>query len=138
MIPAFEITDLDIERVRQGKELIGYQEITCHMVFDVKMSTFQRKARFVASGNTTDPPLESTYASVVSRESVWIALLMAALNDLDVCACDVTNAYLNADCAEKIWTVAGPEFGPEIQGKVLIIRKALYGLRSALEKAGGN
>ena len=128
--PAFEITDLDVEKVRRGEELIGFQEITCHMVFDIKMATFERKARLVA-GKTTEPPIGSTYASVVSRESVRIALLTAALNDLDICSCDVSNACLHADCAQRIWTVAGPEFGPEVRGKVLIVRKALYGLSSA-------
>ena len=40
--------------VRDGKvkELTGYQEIKCHMIFDVKMD-FTRKARFVARGDLT-------------------------------------------------------------------------------------
>ncbi|KAI2505828.1 Reverse transcriptase (RNA-dependent DNA polymerase) [Fragilaria crotonensis] len=45
-------------------------------------------------------------------------------------ACDIQNAYLTADCREKIWTVAGPEFGSEA-GTIFIVRKALYGLKSA-------
>jgi hypothetical protein len=36
-------------------DLIGYQEIKCHIVFDVKMD-FQRRARFVAGGHTTMAP----------------------------------------------------------------------------------
>jgi hypothetical protein len=46
-----------------------YQEIHCHMIFDIKMGDFRRKARFVAGGHTTDTPHKMTYASVVSRES---------------------------------------------------------------------
>ena len=42
-----------------------------------------------------------------------IALTMAALNGLDILACDIQNAYLTAKCREKIWTIAGPEFGSE-------------------------
>ena len=61
----------------------------------------------------TDPPASITYASVVSRDSVRIALTLAALNDLNVMTADLQNAYLNADCGEKIWTICGPEFGPE-------------------------
>jgi hypothetical protein len=45
-------------------------------------------------------------------------------------ACDIQNAYLTADCREKIWTVAGPEFGSEA-GTIFLVRKALYGLKSA-------
>ena len=60
-----------------------------------------------------DTPSFLTYASVVSRETVRIALTIAALHDLDVKAADVENAYLTAPTTEKVWTVCGPEFGPE-------------------------
>ena len=108
----------------------GYQEIECHMVFDVKMENFRRKMRYVAGGNTTETPKTLTYASVVSRETVRIALTIAALNALEVKGSDVENAYLTAPVAEKIWTTLGPEFGIHA-GKKALIKRALYGLRSA-------
>jgi len=37
---------------------------------------------------------------------------------------------LNAECREKIWTVAGPEFGSD-EGTVMLITRALYGLKSS-------
>jgi hypothetical protein len=37
----------------------------------------------------TDPPKSSTYTSVVSRDSMWIAFTIAALNDLDVMSLDI-------------------------------------------------
>ena len=43
---------------------------------------------------------------------------------------DIQNAYLTAPCAEKIWTVCGPEFGAN-KGKRAIIVRALYGFASA-------
>ena len=55
---------------------------------------------------------------------------MAALNDLDLLACDIKNAYLTADSREKVYVIAGPEFGSD-KGKVMIVRKALYGLKSS-------
>ena len=42
---------------------------------------------------------------------------------------DVGNAYLEALTREKLYNIAGPEFG-ELQGHVLIIYKALYGTRT--------
>jgi hypothetical protein len=109
----------------------GYQYIDCHMIFDIKMGeNFRRKARMVAGGHKTVTPAALTYSSVVSRDSVRIALTIAALNDLKVLACDIQNAYLTADCREKIWTRAGPEFGSNA-GKIMIIVKALYGLKSS-------
>ena len=80
------------------------------MIYDIKMD-FTRKARLVAEGCRTPDTVNSTYAGVVSRESVRIALTYAALNDLDVYAADVQNAHLQAPCSEKYFTVMGPEFG---------------------------
>ena len=57
-------------------------------------------------------------------------MTLAALNDLEVQASDVMNAYLTAPCDEKVWTILGPEFG-EDAGKKAIIVRALYGLASA-------
>ena len=75
------------------------------MIFDVKIGgNFRRKALLVAGGHTTETPATLTYSSVVSRDSVRIALTVAALNGLDVMACDIQNTYLTADCREKIWT----------------------------------
>ena len=82
---------------RNGKvfDLIGFQEISCHILFDIKMD-FTRKARFVAGGHMTEAPTSIAYSSVVSRDSVRIGFLIAALNDLDIMACDLETAYLNA------------------------------------------
>ena len=82
----FMRAECSLEEAKSGKALPGYQE--CHLVFDINMA-FMRKARFVAGGHITDPPASTTYTSVVSRETVRIALLLAALNDLDVCAADI-------------------------------------------------
>ena len=64
--------------------LPGFQEVKCHMIFDIKMGeNFRRKARMVAGGHTTEAPSSITYSSVVSRDSVRISLTIAALNNLD-------------------------------------------------------
>ncbi len=41
----------------------GYQKIPCHMIFDIKMVDFSRKAQLVAGGHVTDAPAAMTYAS---------------------------------------------------------------------------
>jgi hypothetical protein len=98
------------------------------MIFDVKWKTC--KARLVAGGHRTKAPATITYASVVSRETVCIALLMAALDDLEVKVGDVLNAYITAPITEKVWIVLGSEFGCDA-GKTTVIVRALYGLKSA-------
>ena len=120
---AFKILDGD------GDIPIGHLEIKCHMVFDVKMD-LTRKARLVAGGHKTEPSKESVYSSVVSRDSVRLAFLIAALNDLDVMSADIQNAYLNAPTKEALWCRCGLEFGPDA-GKPAKIVRALYGLRSS-------
>jgi hypothetical protein len=45
-------------------------------------------------------------------------------------ATDIGNAYLEAYKGEKVYIIAGPEFGDR-EGHILIIRKALFGLRSS-------
>ena len=113
---------------KEGDLPPGFQKIKCHFIFDIKMAeNFRRKARLVANGNETDAPATLTSLSVISRDSVRIALLIALLNELEVLACDsIQNAYLTADCREKIYF----KFGSE-EGSIMMIKKALYGLKSS-------
>ena len=108
----------------------GYECAPLHLIFDVKMD-FTRKARLVFGGHKTVDPEGSTYAGVVSRESVRIAFTYAALMGLDVMAADIQNAYLSAPCSQKYYTICGPEFGSELHGRVAIIVRALYGGKSS-------
>jgi len=85
----------------------------------------------VANGSKIKDPNVTTYAGVVSREIVWIALTYAALNGLDLIAADIQNAYLQAPISVKYWTSCGPEFRSEHQGKKAKIVRALYGTKSA-------
>ena len=48
----------------------------------------------------TETPVVLTYVCVVSRDSVHIAQTIATLNDLQVKASDVQNAFLMAPCEE--------------------------------------
>jgi hypothetical protein len=118
--------------ILEGDEMapVGHQETQCHGMFDVKMDGFARKHRMVAGGHMTEAPKPLTHASVVSRESVRITLTMAALNDLEVKAADIQNAYLTAPVSEKIWTRLGRESGSDAGKKATVVH-ALYGLKSA-------
>jgi hypothetical protein len=121
--PAFEFRDDDIMPP-------DFKKIDCHMVFDVKLDLV-RKARFVAGGHQTDPPKESVYSNVISRDSVRLAFLIAVLNDLEILSDNIQNAYLNAPTKERIYMIAGPEFGQGKEGRPVMIVRAPYGLRSS-------
>ena len=68
-----EMTDVKVEfeLLEDGENLpTGYNFVRCHMIFDVKMEEFCRKARLVAGGHMTETPANMTYASAVSCETV--------------------------------------------------------------------
>ena len=108
MMPVFEFSDTD--------EIPKFHKfINCHMVFDVKLGNLACKGWYVAGGHQPDPPNDTTYSSVISRDSIRIAFLAAALNDLDILAADV----LNAPTGKKVYTIAGLEFGASNVGSPL-------------------
>ncbi|MFN9978500.1 MAG: hypothetical protein ACK53Y_01230, partial [bacterium] len=102
MMCAFDVLEEGAHEPKMSKR------IPCHMIFDIKMD-FTRKACFVAGGHVTDPPSNLTYSSVVARDSIRLAFLIAALNDLEVLGGDIGNAYLQAPTKEKVHTICGPE-----------------------------
>ena len=54
--PAFEVWEKWKEDLP-----IGYQEIKCHIIFDIKLGgNFRRKARLVGGGDTTTAPASIT------------------------------------------------------------------------------
>ena len=108
---------------------VGFKEITCHLVFDLKLD-MTRKARYVAGGHLTQVPTHMTYSSVVSRETVRIGLLMAVLNGLELIAGDIQNAFLEAPTKEKIFFYAGDE-GRDDERRVVVVVQAIYGLKSS-------
>ena len=129
--PAFEVFEGREDNIPKD-----YQFMRCHMIFDVKFAENSwRKARLVAGGHMTDTPNPLTYSSVISLDSLRISLTIAALNDLNVMANDIQNADLTADCREKIWTHAGPEFGSE-SGSIMIVKKHYMALRVQAQHSG--
>jgi hypothetical protein len=71
------------------------------------------------------------YASIVSQNSMRIALTTASLDNLEVMASDVQNAYLKAPTKEKFYTMTGLEFGPDKEGHPVLSVSALCGLCSS-------
>jgi Reverse transcriptase (RNA-dependent DNA polymerase) len=107
------------------KTPIGYKKFQVHLIFDVK-----HKARLATDGHLTDIPLESVYSGVVSLRGFRIVLFLDKLNHLEIWATDIGNAYLEVFTSEKVYIIAGPEFG-ECEGHILVISKALYSLQSS-------
>ena len=88
-----------------------------------------------AEGNLKDIPLNSVYSGVVSLRGLRMCIFLAELNGLEAYTTDIGNAYLEATTQEKVCVKAGPKFGNRA-GHLLIIHKALYGLRSSGREFG--
>ncbi len=109
----------------------GYQQIRVHLIFDVKQDG-RRKARLVAGGHMTAPSEDTYYSSVVSLRGMRLVVFLAELNELELCTGDIGNAYLEAYTKEKVCFRAGKEFAFKgHDGHLMIIEKALYGLRES-------
>ena len=85
------------------------------MVYDIKHD-LRRKARLVADGNLTHGD--------VSLRGLRSTIFLVKLNQLDLSCTDIGNAYLEAYTDEKIYIIAGSEFGIR-EGHTLLIHKAL-------------
>ena len=90
----------------------------------------RHNSRLAADGHLTNIPLSSVYLGVVTLCSIVLVLFLAELNGLDAWGADIGNASREAFTKEKVCIEAGPEFG-DLQGHILIILKALYGLRTS-------
>jgi hypothetical protein len=66
----------------------------------------------------------------VDIQTVGLGFMLAAQNELSVCAANIGNAFMYSKTREKVHIVAGREFG-ELKGTLLIIDRGLYGLRSS-------
>ena len=110
---------------RDDKPPVGFKEIRCHLVFDIKLD-LTRKARYITGGYLIEVPTYMTYCSVVSRDTVRIGLLVAAINDLSILEGDIQNAFLQAPTKEKIFFYAGEEWKSN-KDRIVVMVRALYG-----------
>ena len=120
---AFEMYKVKVEY------LVGYQEVSGCLICDVNIAeNFRRETQFVADGHLMYYPAFITYSTVVSRDSVRILLLVAALNDLEIMGDGINNAFLSDPNLEKRCIKAEYEFGAEQEKRSLLVR-ALYDLK---------
>ncbi len=106
-----------------------HQKIRVHLIFAVKHDG-RHKARLVAGGHLTPDPIDSIYSGVVSIRSLRLVILLGKLNRQELWGADIGNAYLEAITKEKLYIIGGAEFD-DLAGHILVIHKALYGLKSS-------
>jgi hypothetical protein len=115
----------------------GHRAITLKWVFKLKRdevgAIIKHKARLVARGFLQREGINfnDAFAPVARMESVRL-LALAAQEGWRVYHMDVKSAFLNDDLKEAFYVHQPPGFAiPDKEGKVMRLRKALYGLRQA-------
>ncbi len=129
------LTDLECFDFKDPDHKCGpeYQKTTLTMIFSVK-NDLRHKARLVAGGHLVDALDHDVYSSTVKGVSVKLLHVIAHKTGMTQLCGDVGNAYVNAFTNEKVYAVAGKEFGEALEGSIVIIKKALYGLRTSSER----
>ena len=79
----------------------------------------------VLLSHLTETPIDSVHSSVVFLRGVRLLACIGELNDLKSWSTDIGNAYLETYTKEKVYVIAGPEFG-DPEGHVLIITQVGY------------
>jgi hypothetical protein len=130
-----EITSLHeykVFRKAERWEIDGYTRLRLLFVFDVKHDG-RKKLRICIAGNETEIGELNSYAAVARYRSIRLVELLAGKMQKKCTSGDIGNAFLNAKTDEKVYVIAGPEFGA-LEGAILVIDKALYGLKTSSYK----
>jgi hypothetical protein len=116
----------------------GHHAISLKWVFKLKKDetgeVIKHKAHLVARGFVQQEGIDfdDAFAPVARMESVRLLLALATQEGWRVHHMDVKSAFLNGDLKEEVYVHQPPGFAiPGKEGKVLRLRKALYGLRQA-------
>jgi hypothetical protein len=122
----WEISDLP-----EGRKAIG-----CRWIFkrkrDKNGAIIRYKARLVAKGysQTEGIDYQNVYSPVVNSSALRTILAFCVTNGFEIIHMDVDSAYLNPVLDTEIYMQAPEGFELE-KGKVLLLKKGLYGLKQA-------
>jgi Reverse transcriptase (RNA-dependent DNA polymerase)/GAG-pre-integrase domain len=110
------------------------QILDCKWVYIYKYDKHGRlakcKARLVVRGDQQlKSAIGNTYAATLAVRSFRTLIAIAARFDLELLQYDAVNAFVNADLDENVFMRLPP--GHRKSGKILILNKALFGLRKS-------
>ncbi|KAI7944156.1 hypothetical protein MJO28_011684 [Puccinia striiformis f. sp. tritici] len=91
------------------------------------------RARYVAKGFNQRLGIDcnETYAPTASLNTLRLMISMSKVFNLPTATFDVSSAYLYSPIEEDVYVQAPVEIFPELKGKVMKLKKALYGTKQA-------
>ena len=88
----------------------------------------------MAVGHLIDALDHDIYSTTVNSISVKLLQVIAHKANLEIQCGNIGNAYINAYTNEKVYAIAGDEFGKAMEGSIVTIVRALYGLRTSSKR----
>ncbi|EED15707.1 reverse transcriptase family protein [Talaromyces stipitatus ATCC 10500] len=111
----------------------GKQILPLTWVFKYKSDKFRKiakfKARICVRGDLQKGMDLETRAATLAARIFRMMMALAAVFDLEIVQLDAVNAFVNSDLDEEVYVYFLDGF--RIPGKVIRLRKALYGLRQS-------
>jgi len=117
----------------EKSEAKGSQILDCMWVYHYKFDKRGRfnkcKARLVVRGDQQAVGSDETYAATLAGRSFRALIAIATRFDLELKQYDAVNAFVNASIDEEVYMRLPP--GRRKNNRVLLLKKALYGLRKS-------
>ena len=106
-----EECDAMIQVPERGQQC-AYGLSTYWLSYDLRYQNgLQPEHLFCSLGHLMEIHKSLMYSTAISQESVRIAFTPAVLNNLEGLVVYIDNAYLNTDYCEKVYAIAGANFG---------------------------
>jgi hypothetical protein len=115
----------------------GVKVLGARWVFTIKRlpdgSIDKFRARYVAKGfnQTLGVDCNETYAPTASLNTLRLLISLARQHQYPTALFDISSAYLYSPIEEEVYVQPPVELNPEWKGKIMKLKKAMYGTRQA-------
>ena len=103
------------------------------MIMNVNQ-VLRHKCQLVARGHLVDALDHDIYSATVKSISVKLIQVIEHKANLEILCGNIGNAYVNAYTNKNAYAIVGDEIGKAMKGSIVIIVRALYGLRTSSER----
>jgi hypothetical protein len=122
---------VDSSAVPEGRRLVKCRWVFKRTVKEGKPVKFRSRLTACGYAQVKDVDYFEVYAPVARRKSVRILMAFAAHFGGQLAADDISHAFVYGDLDEEIYMRPPPGFLHRYKGKVLKLKKGLYGLKQA-------